>query len=87
MTKEQVIEKYKAGFTFGEDYETIEWLLNKKKTMSDTLFFDAYDANLIPLPNMGEWIGNKARQVQIDFMINKLKDWDGSIYLDDIKVK
>lgn len=87
LTKEQVIEKYKAGFSVGKDFATVEWLLNEKITSEDNLCFQAYDANMMALPNLGEWPDKEVRLKQIDFMLDKLKDWHGSVYLDDMKIK
>lgn len=60
MTKAELLEKYKGGFSFGEDYETIEVIPNDKDTDDNKLCLWAYDANFMPLPDISN--GRKATE-------------------------
>lgn len=55
MNKQTLINVFKGGLTYGSGYETVELLLDKKKTADDKLCLEAYDANLIGLPSYSRW--------------------------------
>ncbi|MDR2832957.1 MAG: hypothetical protein LBV67_04495 [Streptococcaceae bacterium] len=82
------MEKYKGGFwiSFDNPWETIEFLLDEPKSNDKELCFLTYDANLYGLPNFHTW--DKEYQEKIKGMVlARFKDYDGSIYLDGIKIK
>ncbi|HFI0028289.1 TPA: hypothetical protein ACGOSU_001339 [Streptococcus suis] len=88
MTKQEVIEKYKAGFVVFSDKHRIcdeEWLLDKDNTTESELRFLDYDANLGLFP---EW---KKFNPEKDFEVKRVKiakkvtaDFKGKVYLDSV---
>ena len=81
------IEKYRGGFSNGSGFETVEFLLSKKLSSEKKLVFQAYDANLCPLPDASRW--NKDwlnRQVQF---LNQVisKDFLEKVWLNNIMVR
>lgn len=55
MDRQTLINTFKGGLTYGSGYETVELLLDKKRTSDDKLCLEAYDANLIGLPPYSRW--------------------------------
>ena len=86
MTKAELLEKYKGGFTFGEDYETIEVIPNDKDTDDNKLCLWAYDANLMPLPDISKW-SQSARDKLVDKLKKRLSNLNVDIYIDDLQIK
>lgn len=81
------IEKYRGGFSNGSGFETVEFLLSKKLSSEKKLAFQAYDANLCPLPDASQWnIDWLNKQVQF---LNQVisKDFHGEVWLDDVMVR
>lgn len=52
---ENLLAKYKGGFSYGEQYETVELILNEESSNNQQLYFEAYNANLYPLPEFETW--------------------------------
>ncbi|HEL2057740.1 TPA: hypothetical protein TY768_000908 [Streptococcus suis] len=88
MNKQEVIEKYKAGFVVFSDKHRIcdeEWILDKDNSTESELRFLGYDANLWPLP---EW---KKFDPERDFEVKRVRiakkvtvDFNGKVYLDSV---
>lgn len=86
MTKEELLEKYKGGFTFGEDYETQEIIPNKVDTDDNCLCLWAYDADFMPLPNISKW-SKSAREQLVKRLKKKLADLNADVWIDDLQIK
>lgn len=86
MTREEVIKKYRAGITLWEGYETEEWLVDEATTTATKLMLQAYDANMMPSPNFSQW-SEKAQARTKNMMLVRLEDFDGDVWLDDVKLK
>lgn len=52
---ENLLAKYKGGLSYGAQYETVELILNEESSNEHQLYFEAYDANLYPLPEFETW--------------------------------
>ncbi len=80
-------EKYKGGFSNGLGYETVEFLLDEKDSNETKLMFQAYDANLCPLPDASTWT-KKWLKKQTKFLSNAVsKEFIGELWLDDVLVR
>lgn len=88
MTREELLEKYKAGDGIGEGYETEEWLLDDRPGTTDDnkLVLLAYDANMFPLPNFSTW-QKEHRQKVTDYFLKKFSNESFEVWLDDMKIK
>lgn len=84
-----ILEKYKSGFDVHgkHDIETVNWLIDSKDSNETELFFMAYDANLYPMPDFSSWNNNEFKQKQIDAALKRTKDFDGEVWLDDVRIK
>ena len=86
------MEKYKSGFTVevidGEcSVWDMEWLFDEENTTENKLVFMGYDANLYPAPNFSTWKEGKWKQKQIDAALRRARDFEGEVWLDDVKIK
>lgn len=83
------MKDYKAGFTTNGSHpiETVEWLLSEKDSSDIKLLFQAYDANLCPLPDLSKWKDKQYIDKQISKGIEVVQDFNGEVWLDDIKIK
>ena len=86
------MEKYKSGFTVevidGEcSVWDMEWLFDEENTTENKLVFMGYDANLCPAPNFSTWKENKWKQKQIDTGLKRARDFEGEVWLDDVRIK
>ena len=86
------MEKYKSGFTVevidGEcSVWDMEWLFDEEKTTENKLVFMGYDANLYPAPNFSTWKEGKWKQKQIDAALRRARDFEGEVWLDDVKIR
>lgn len=80
-------EKYKCGFSNGLGYETVEFLFDEKESDELKLAFQAYDANLCPLPDASTW-NKKWLKKQSDFLDSAIsKDFIGEVWLDDVLIR
>ena len=86
MTREELLEKYKGGFSFGEDYETIEIIPNDKDTDDNKLCLWAYDANFMPLPDISKW-SQSARDKLADKLKKRLSNLNTDVWIDDLQIK
>lgn len=86
MDNENLAERFKAGFTFGEGMATDEVLLDEKRTKGHVLAFLVYDANMWPAPDLSTW-SSKGRQKLIRLISQKVKDVNAEVWVDDVKVK
>ena len=81
------ILKYEGGFCNGEGYEAVEFLLSKNISSDKALIFQAYDANLCPLPNASEW-SEEWRTKQVEFLNGAVDEsFHGDVWLDDVLVR
>ena len=64
MERKELIELFKTGIVYSgkEPYETVEYLLNKKKTTDKKITFEAYDADLFGLPPFSTWNSNYKKE-------------------------
>lgn len=86
------MEKYKSGFTVevidGEcSVWDMEWLFDEENTTENKLVFMGYDANLYPAPNFSTWKEGKWKQKQIDAALRRARDFEGEVWLDDVRIK
>ena len=86
------MEKYKSGFTVevfdGEcSVWDMEWLFDEENTTENKLVFMGYDANLYPAPNFSTWKKGKWKQKQIDVALRRARDFEGEVWLDDVRIK
>ena len=86
------MEKYKSGFTVevidGEcSVWDMEWLFDEENTTENKLVFMGYDANLYPAPNFSTWKEGKWKQKQIDAALRRARDFEGQVWLDDVRIK
>ena len=81
--------KYQGGFTVQGpcDWTEVEWIYSNKHSTDSKLVFQAYDANLWPLPNFSTWLIDDWKQKQINKALLVTKDFAGEVWLDDTKVK
>ena len=86
------MDKYKSGFTVevidGEcSVWDMEWLFDEENTTENKLVFMGYDANLYPAPNFSTWKKGKWKQKQIDIALRRAKDFEGEVWLDDVRIR
>lgn len=86
------MEKYKSGFTVevidGEcSVWDMEWLFDEENTTENKLVFMGYDANLYPAPNFSTWKKGKWKQKQTDAALRRARDFEGEVWLDDVRIK
>ena len=86
------MEKYKSGFTVevidGEcSVWDMEWLFDEENTTENKLVYMGYDANLYPAPNFSTWKKGKWKQKQIDAGLRRARDFEGEVWLDDVRIK
>ena len=86
------MDKYKSGFTVevidGEcSVWDMEWLFDEENTTENKLVFMGYDANLYPAPNFSTWKEGKWKQKQIDAGLRRARDFEGEVWLDDVRIK
>ena len=86
------MEKYKSGFTVevidGEcSFWDMEWLFDEENTTENKLVFMGYDANLYPAPNFSTWEKCEWKQKQIDTALRRARDFEGEVWLDDVRIR
>ena len=86
------MDKYKSGFTVevidGEcSVWDMEWLFDEENTTENKLVFMGYDANLYPAPNFSTWKKGKWKQKQIDAALRRARDFEGEVWLDDVRIR
>lgn len=86
------MDKYKSGFTVevidGEcSVWDMEWLFDEENTTENKLVYMGYDANLYPAPNFSTWKEGKWKQKQIDTGLRRARDFEGEVWLDDVRIK
>lgn len=89
MNKQEVLEKYKAGFTIDGKHpiETEEWLLDENRSNEDTLIFLGYDANMWPSPDWKKFDENNPWHIKrIKTCRRVTQGFKGNVYMDDICV-
>lgn len=86
MNKRELIEKFKGGLSYGNDYETVELLLDKKNTKDNNLCLQAYDANLMGLPPVSRWSADAKKKLN-DEVIRQTQDYNIDVYVDDVLIK
>lgn len=86
MTKDEVIARFEGGITIGDGIYGEEWLLDEKKTNATALHLLGYDANMYPMPDLATRPVKYQEHVKSE-VLEQLKDWDGSIYLDGVLIK
>lgn len=77
---------FKGGIAYGNGYETVELLLDKKNTKDDKLCLQAYDANLIGLPPVSKW-SNEAQTELKNKVIERTKDYNIDVFVDGVSIK
>lgn len=82
MTKAQVISRFKAGFTIGDNEWADEILVDKDGTTGTELRLWAYDANLCQ-SNFWHWADDYRRQVALTILRDRrFKHTNLTVYLD-----
>lgn len=83
------LKQYESGFVVNGKHpiETVEWLFNRKDSTETKLVFLAYDANLYLLPDFSTWCNEKWKQKQISNGLKRTHDFDGEVWLDDVRIK
>ena len=87
-----ILKKYESGFTVEANdgkcsMWDMEWLLDKENTTESKLVFMGYDANLYPAPNFSTWTESDWKQKQIDIALRRARDFEGEVWLDDVKIR
>ena len=85
MLKE--LEDYRRGFIVGEGFKTVEWLFSKENSTREKLVFQAYDANLCPLPDMSKWLKKYYIEKQIKKGLQVTEGFKGEVWLDDVQIR
>lgn len=85
-----MLEKYKSGFTIYADSDKRRqcpdyFILDKRYSTETELYFLAYDADLWPAPNIDTWLPDYIKEV-CGKICDKLQDFEGTVYLDGIKL-
>ena len=93
MTKEELLEKYKSGFTVrfdtGSEWDDIlteNWTLNEEGTDKDNLRFWGYDANFCGLP-LFSTRKDKCYKGVIENVLELTKGLNINVWLDDERIK
>lgn len=86
IMKKNLIEEFKGGFTMYHSSDKRkrfpeEWLLDSENSTNEELYFQAYDANLMPLPNIIEW-PKHSRDEMVQKIAIIFKNVHANIYLD-----
>lgn len=88
MAKQEIIEKYRAGFVIHSDKHRIcaeEWILDNDNTTESELRFLGYDANLCPFPEWNKFNPEKDFEVKrVRIAKNVTSDFEGNVYLDSV---
>ena len=88
-----ILKKYESGFTVVKANDgkcsmcDTEWLLDEENTTESKLVFMGYDANLYPTPNFSTWKKGEWKQKQIDAALRRSRDFEGEVWLDDVKIR
>lgn len=87
MYKREILNKFKGGLSYGDDYQTVELLVDKRHTKDDFLALQAYDAALMGLPPVEKW--NKDAQAKLKAKILEcFKDYPTlTVTVDDQVIK
>jgi hypothetical protein len=87
--EEKQMKNYRTGFsTCGEHrISTVEWLYDAIGSNDDRLMFQAYDANLCPLPDLSKWKRKEYIFKQIKKGLEFTSDFNGEVWMDDVKIK
>ncbi|MEG0349544.1 hypothetical protein [Enterococcus sp.] len=83
------MEKYNRGFTVNgnQPFMTEEWLYQKDKSNGDKLVFYGYDANLCAMTSFSSWPRTEWKANVINRALEFTKDFDGEVWLDDVRIK
>ena len=82
--------KFSGGFTVRDDEEAmfgVEWLYDEREKDPEKLQFMAYDLNMYPMPDFDKWKDEEFKQKNIDIALRVTRDFKGSVWLDDTKIK
>lgn len=82
--------KFNGGFTVRDDEESmfgVEWLYDNREKDPKKLQFMAYDLNMYPLTDFDKWTDKKFIQKNIDIALKFTRNFNGSVWLDDTKIK
>lgn len=85
----KLFDKYESGFvvTYEHPIMTEEWLLSKERSSQNKLVFLGYDANLCPMRDFSERIKNKDSKKVIQVALERTKEFNGEVWLDDVQIK
>lgn len=86
MSKEEIIENFKGGVTLGKGIDEEELLLDKEGSKNNTLSLQAYDANMMPLPEFSKW-NPKHKEKVINTIKEAFKNINLNVLIDGVKVK
>ena len=85
-------DNFKGGFSVRSDDPNnylfgTEWLFDDRVTDPNKLQFMAYDLNLYPAPDFDTWSDEDYKKKNIRIALQVTKDFPGSVWLDDTKIK
>jgi len=80
------VQKYSGGFEVNgkTDWDTVNWILSKTESNESKLLFQAYDANLWPLPDFSAWKDEEWKKKQIVRGLSFADGFLGEVWLDDV---
>lgn len=82
-------KQYKSGFTVNgrEPYMTEDWLFSKEHSSDKKLVFQGYDANMCPMRDFSKRPKSGWNQKVINNALEFTQDFDGEVWLDDVRIK
>jgi len=89
MLSKESIKKYEAGFDYDDPIDPIgdeEWLFSEKNSNNKKLVFLGYDANLWPMPNFSKRT-DRLKSTIVNLALERTKDFEGEVWLDDVQIK
>lgn len=77
------------GFRYdGDDFlDEINWIYSDVLSTDTKLVFQAYDVCFFPCLDYSTWSETEFKQAQRDLALETYGDFDGEIWLDDVRIK
>lgn len=67
--------------------ENVEWFYDKKNSTDNKIMYLAYDANCCALSDLSTWKSKEYRDKQIEVALKFTNEFDGEVWLDDVRIK
>lgn len=82
-------DKYKAGFCVDHKHPMCseEWLFSEEHSTDTKLVFLGYDANLYPMRDLSERPNTDWNNYVKQRGLERTKNFDGEVWLDDVRIK